>query len=132
LEQEQARLDFSDAELVFGVVCAVGTNYRKVRDALADGLRQFNYEPVEIRLSQHLEILAPAMGPGQYERINGLMNAGNEITKQTGRGGVVALAALSKISASRESGECSCARRPLERRSHILLTLKNPKEVETW
>lgn len=131
MDAEQAKLEFEDAELVFGLVCAVGTNYEKARDALSDGLKQFNYEPEEIHLSSYLSMLAPVDEKDQYLRFMKLMDAGKEIRVKTGRGDVVALAALSRMNAQRKIGVCACSRLPLKRKAHLLVTLKNPHEVET-
>jgi hypothetical protein len=47
-------LDYPDSELVFGLVYAVGTNYKLISDTLNDHIRKFQYKPNIIRLSDYL------------------------------------------------------------------------------
>lgn len=129
MEADHNRPESRGAELVFGLVCAVGTNYHRVKDVLADALKQFDYEPIVLRLSDYLAMLAEVSAADDFERVSQLMDAGNGVRERTGRDDIVALAALSKLNASRSAGGCTCSRSPLPRKAHILVTLKNPKEV---
>jgi hypothetical protein len=46
--------DYGDAEIVIGVVCAVGTEYGPVRDFLSDTLLRYRYKTKVVRISDSI------------------------------------------------------------------------------
>jgi hypothetical protein len=76
-------LEYSASELVFGLVYAVGTDYRGGVDCLSGQIRRFGYAPVEIRLSDYLAAITPTTWKSEQERIDGLMDLGNEVRKRS-------------------------------------------------
>jgi hypothetical protein len=46
-------LEYPDAEVVVGIVCAVGTDYRPVVDSLTNLLRRARYSPQEFHISAY-------------------------------------------------------------------------------
>ena len=53
LDQDPEYLGYyPGAELVFAIVCPLGTPYSRVVEALTNYLRQFNYKTKAIRLSE--------------------------------------------------------------------------------
>src|SRR4051812_34718218 len=86
-------LDYPDAELVFGIVCAVGTDYRPVVAYLANLLRRARYSIEEYHVSDYFPEIAAKLGLNldfptrdEYSRIDAGMKAGNAIRRTTEAG----------------------------------------------
>ena len=125
------RFDFPQAELVIGVVCAVGTDYGPVRDAIATILSKFNYNTTVIRISELISRFTQDSLADSPEtlRIKSRMDAGNKECREKKRKDLWALAAVAEINANRE--KMSSGQNALSRTAHIVLTLKRPAEVAT-
>jgi hypothetical protein len=121
-------LEYSASELVFGLVYAVGTDYRSGVDCLSAQIRRVGYEPVEIRLSDYLAAITSTTWSSDQERIDGLMDR-NEVRKRSGRGDFVALSAIAKIAADRRRKTGAKTPRPVGRTAYILYSLKHEEEV---
>jgi hypothetical protein len=98
--------DKKTAEMVFGIVAAVGTPVRFVTTTLEAALRQRGYEPAVLHLSSYtkaiqLETPWPPSETDDYTRISNLMKRGNELREKAGRGDILAAFAAAAIS-SRE------------------------------
>ena len=122
-------LTYDDAELVFGVAAAVGTDTDAFQKALKDHLDKFGYSLNPIRLSALLERLDHGVklrAKPEYDRIRTRMDAGNAMRERAQRGDLLALYAVSEINKIRPG---SSHEEPLARRAHLLLTLKHPDEV---
>jgi deoxycytidylate deaminase len=121
-----------DAELVFGLVYAVGTHIEPVVDALKDYIRRFGYIPQEIRISKyitdHLNIKVD--DKSEADRVESLIKGGNQICLETKRKDFLALAAAAKIAESREQ-ENDGSPKPRPRTAYIIRSLKRPKEAAT-
>src|ERR1043166_3981316 len=69
-------LDYPDAEVVFGIVCAVGTEYRPVVEYLANLLRRARYKTLELHISSFFPEIADKLGfkvdlpEDEYRRID--------------------------------------------------------------
>jgi deoxycytidylate deaminase len=138
---------FPEAEIVFGICCPLGTDYRPVLDTLRNYLDQFGYTPNEIKLSDKFDDLLIQLGSPKMEvpksRAQAMANkidAGNQIRRQTEKADVLALVAAGAIAADRpdeaEATEslakgvnASPPTRP--RTAHIIVSLKRPEEVDT-
>jgi hypothetical protein len=46
--------DYSDAEIVIGLVCAVGTDYSPIRDSLTEILLRYGYKSRVVRISDSI------------------------------------------------------------------------------
>ena len=75
-EQSALTFEYPNSELVFGIVCAVGGNYRKVQNELKKCLEQHNYQTELIRMSglvgecyKRLKINQPIREASEAERI---------------------------------------------------------------
>jgi deoxycytidylate deaminase len=128
-------LQFPDAELVFGLVFAVGTDSSGVELTLANYIRRFNYEPRVVSLSEYIATIADRVQLDvklcehpEADRINSFMDAGNKLRELTGSRDFVAAAAIADISRMRRI--CDGNRLPLPKTVHILRSLKRPEEVE--
>ena len=51
------KFDYRDSELVIGMVCAVGTDYRPVAKSISDILARFSYSTQIIKVSELIEKL---------------------------------------------------------------------------
>jgi deoxycytidylate deaminase len=128
--------DFCNAEIVIGLVCAVGTDYNPIRDSLAVILEHYGYKTRVVKISSLIPKLTdyPLVNFPEITRINGYMDAGNQGCRDSGRKDLWALAAVGDINAAREK-EKPCEgyllQKPLERIAHIILTLKRPEEIAT-
>lgn len=124
-------LRFGDSELVFGIVCAVGTDYAPVAEALNYCLRGFGYRPVQIKLSQFAAELGrvQVQAEPEFDRIRSHMDAGNAARRASRRNDILALAAAGEISKHRQRGGDDRPK-PRARTAYILLTLKRPEEAQ--
>jgi len=121
-----------DAELVFGLVCPVGTDLVGVKEALNDALKQVNYNCESFKMSSIIEgvngLSGKTVKKPEDDRINTLMTAGDEIRSKTKDGG--ALASLSMISIRMFRREKNgSAKTPMSRQAYLLDSLKHPMEV---
>ncbi len=128
------QFDYVSAELVIGVVCAVGTDYSPIREYLVGLLKKYGYATHVVRISSLIPKLTdhPLAATPEIARINSYMDAGNKICRESGRKDVLALAAAANINAAREkedAGKDFLIQKPLPRVAHLLLTLKRPEEV---
>lgn len=119
------------AELLFGIVAPTGIDLGAFQGKVSNLLGQYGYSTTAIRLS---DLAKRASGTAvdessPYKRIISLQTAGNELRRQSGRGDILALHAVSAISKSRQVIES--VRQPLSKTAHLLRSLKHPREVET-
>lgn len=133
--QPRVQFQYADAELVFGLVAAVGTDLDDFQPRLEANLRQFKYTPVAVRLSSFLKRLdSDLLGSWEvhlkdapeYERLMSHMTGGTKLREETAYGGILALHAAAEIRAARPSAPSD---EFLPRRAHVLRSLKHPEEV---
>lgn len=128
--------DFCDAEIVVGLVCAVGTDYNPIRDSLTSILGKYGYNTRVVKISSLIPKLTDydLVDSPEIERINNYMSAGNQGCRDSGRKDLWALAAIGNINSARQKekhGEDFFVQKPMERTAHLILTLKRPEEVAT-
>lgn len=124
-----------EAELVFGITCPIGVNYRPVLDCFKLYLEQFGYSYNEVKLSSEFDDLAIRLGidahhvsRSKLDIIRSKISLGNGIRERTGRQDVLALVAAAKIWSKRPDGSAPV---PLAKTAHVIVSLKRPEEVET-
>lgn len=129
-------LDYPNAELVFGVVFALGTEYKPVLDFLEDKVRLCGYSVQQLRISDWFQESADRLNlhlempdTPEHERIKSRIDAGRKIAAKTDRKDIFALVAASKIFTTRDSE--AGGSKAHHRRAHIIVSLKRPEEVET-
>lgn len=129
--------EYPDAELVFGIVCAVGTDYRPVVDYLKNLLRRARYSVEEVHVSDLFPEIAAKLAlklefpeGDEYARIDTRMKAGNAIRHATKDPGFLALDIASRIFSSRP-GNDGDEPEALPHSAHIIISLKREEEVET-
>jgi deoxycytidylate deaminase len=121
------KFDYRDSELVIGVVCAVGTDYRPVAKSIEHILARYSYSTQTIKVSELIENLTDQTldNSSEISRISTRIDAGNHACQETGRHNIWALAVIAEISRRRHGLE------PLPRTAHVILSLKRPAEVAT-
>lgn len=125
---------YPQSELVFGVVAPVGVP-DLLQDILRDALKLYGYSSHVIKLSSllneipSLALTTKIVHEPEYERINTMMDAGNEVRERAKNGAALALYAVSKIYEQREAKGPEGERLPTAARAHLLFTLKHPEEV---
>ncbi len=123
---------FTQSELVIGLVGAVGTNLNDARSALEERLKIFGYTTRIINISSDI---IPRIAGGlasfenEYDRINGLMDAGNEARRKSGDNSILALGVAAIISADRGINIETKSPEPTVKRAYIIKSLKHPDEV---
>src|SRR6476646_4738882 len=95
-------------EIFIGLIGAVGTDLQSISRQLCDELRRAGYATDVVRLSDlmldldRFASLRSLAGGPEDDRIDGLMNAGDEFRGAAERGDAVALLAISKVRSLRE------------------------------
>ena len=117
-------------ELVIGIVAAVGTPLDRITRVVKEEFVNRRYEVKHIHLSEFMDGLSlsapiPPPDASDYDRINGLMDCGNELRQTTGRGEALALLAAAHISELRATDEP----KHLEGHAFLIRQLKHPDEV---
>lgn len=120
IERRYLTTGINEGELVIGIVSAVGTEYKRVTEPLADRLKGFGYEVKEIRVSSCLPSFS---GGSEYERIKFYMQAGNQLRESSSNNAILAAGVAKNIAASRKATSSP-------KRAYIINSLKHPREVE--
>ena len=123
---------FSESELIFGLIGAVGTELDKVQSILDDWLKKPGYSVTQIRVTRDViptivDIVPPA-GCSEFERINGLMDAGNSARAESGDNSILALGAAAYINSQRKNDAKGNPQHE-PKRAYIISSLKHPDEV---
>lgn len=122
------KLHAIDSELIIGLVGAIGTELDRVGNLLENQLVRTGYHVHRLKISQEI---IPMFGPiefeehDQFDRINKLMDAGNNAREATNDNSILALGAASRIAAKRKH-----ERHPSFQTAVIIDSLKRPEEVE--
>lgn len=126
-------------ELVFGIVASVGAERKNLIVHLENELREYNYETNLIKLSGLIELVpkyenSKISTKQEPERIFGLMDAGNQIRKESVLGDALAILAITEIREKRREMQekvGKLADDSPERYAYILDSLKHPDEIQT-
>jgi deoxycytidylate deaminase len=127
---------YEDSEIVVGLVCAAGVNYKQCIHILDSEFKRMGYTTRTVVLSSLMDNLARSCGISpleaslpELERIRARMKMGNQLRQITATPEIVALAAIQDINHHRKSLSGTEAK-PVLGTVHILSTLKRPEEVE--
>ena len=119
-------------EVFFALIGAVGTDLSLIQTSLEKSLKLVDYKTYSIRLSEMIRttINYPDIYSGEYEydRINSLMDAGNQVRKTAKSADAVALLGVANIVNFRTN---KLNDNTSTRQAYIVNSLKNPKEVES-
>jgi len=113
--------NFSESELIIGIVSAVGTETTRVITPLKDRLQGFGYKVIEIKVSS---ILSGTATSNEYERIKHLMTQGDTLRKDTGNNAILAYGAAKLVNEKRAEHTSD------SKRAYIINSLKHPDEVD--
>jgi len=131
-------------ELFFGLVGAVGTDLALVRELLTDQLARVGYKTELVKVTDLLfafddsgELLQRTSG-NEFDRIDTLMHAGNEVRRSTERRDIMAMLAISEIRDRRGKlnkalgvAEEESEKRAVPGTAYIIHSLKTPQEIQT-
>jgi deoxycytidylate deaminase len=123
---------FSDSELVIGLVGAVGADLEAVIKVIEERLRIFKYSVSQVRVSSDIiptVAKTPETHPGEYERINALMDAGDEARRFAKNNSILALGVAANIAATRPSDRTTREQKHCPRKAYVINSLKHPEEV---
>ncbi len=130
---EWLQKQFSESELVFGIIGAVGTEIGKVKDILKDRLDRLGYAVTLISISQDviptIEIPTNPAPKDEYGRLWGLMDAGNEARSRSRDNSILALGAAAFINSKRSKEGDGQSPQHEPKRAYIISSLKHPDEV---
>ncbi len=123
----------SGEELFFGIVAPVGVEYSIGIDVLKESLAAVGYDFQLIRLSDLIQKFAPLVKRPRSEmgRIRHLMNAGNDLRRESADNSIVARAAIAAVRAIREA-KTGDADQPCSRTAYVFQSLKNPGETKMF
>jgi deoxycytidylate deaminase len=130
-------LDYPESELVFGLVYAVGTDYKPVLEYLMDTTGLSGYSAQEYHISSwfaeivdRAQLKVALSDAPEYDRISSRIEAGNKIREWSTQADFFALYAASKLFTTRtvDDHEEPVAHK---RTAHVFVSLKRPEEVET-
>lgn len=130
-------LGYPEAELVFGLVYAVGTDYTGVQLTLENYLKRFNYKPHIVKLSNFIRKVAPKINIGvdldetsEASRIDTFMTAGDNLCDLAKHEAFLMSAAVAEINQKRLPSRGRNIDEPLAKTAHIFFSLKRPQEAE--
>jgi hypothetical protein len=119
-------LEYPDAEIILGVVCAVGTDYSKVYSYLEEIIPKFGYRANPLKVSSFIPETAHSMRlkidlpiEPEGKRLLGFMKAGNELRRDSRQCDLFALVAAARLASAREQFQGSPI--PSPKTVHIIL-----------
>jgi deoxycytidylate deaminase len=124
-----------DAELVFGLTAAVGTDLEGFVRILEKLLKVYGYTASTVRLSALLDKIDPAWlgvplaATPEFDRIWTHMDAGDALRNKMACGEALALWAVASVNAQRKDAGGGLGKEPLPKHAHIFRTVKHPDEV---
>ncbi len=123
---------YHNTEIVVGLVGAVGTQQKRIVEAISDRLKAFDYHTKEIHVSQ--DVIGtlcddiPTEFPSEFERVTAYIDRGNHARQSSGDNSILALGVCSEIFREREFDEHRNSK-PVQRIAYIVNSLKHPEEV---
>ncbi|QDV34971.1 anti-phage dCTP deaminase [Tautonia plasticadhaerens] len=126
--------NFSESELVLGLVAAVGTDLKSVIGTIEDRLKIFGYTTIVIKISKDViprvaKIKPLNEGSAGYVRTDALMTAGDDARKLSDDSSILALGVAARIASDRnyEGSDITQGLKP--KFAYIVDSLKHPSEV---
>ncbi|MBP7052974.1 MAG: hypothetical protein KBE65_18370 [Phycisphaerae bacterium] len=123
---------FRDTEIVIGLVGAVGTQQKRVAEAIADRLKLFKYDTRQISVSHDvISVLyddIPSSFMSEFDRISTFIDRGNRARQSSGDNSILAMGVCSEIFRGRTCDDHRNVE-PGHRITYIVSSLKHPEEV---
>lgn len=126
----------SNPELVFGIVGQIGSNIDAIIEYLSDSLRQVEYYPCVVHLTQALDRLkpAPAIDATAYDkRYHSLIEKADGFCREAESHAALAGIAISEIRRLRKEFNVTAQRPedvPAPGTAYVVRQLKRPQEIE--
>lgn len=126
-------------ELMIGIVGPAGVDRAKVCDAVEQELFHYDYKVRTVKLSSLIEAVPNLLSVSDEDideasRIDRLMDAGNDLRRDSKHGDALAILAISEIVQIRgelNKNDKKPADSPREKTAYILDSLKHPEEIST-
>ena len=117
----------TDSELVIGLVGAIGTDLDRVIEIIKPRLVAFGYDVFTTRISKDViqECFQIKKFDSKYQSKRELMDAGNQMRRDSGDNSILAMGAASNINFLRDTNSDSS-----KPKAYIINSLKHPKEIE--
>jgi len=136
---------YPGAEVVFAVVCPLGTPYNRVVEALGNYLSHFGYKTKRVQLSDYFDDLLLQLGSDLSREGDDAVAiafhkiaAGNKIRQITEKNDIMALVAAGAIADWRNEENKALGRKSSQKRSfpltntaYVISTVRRPEEVAT-
>lgn len=120
--------DYTDSDLIIGLVGAVGTDLSKIYDKLKKIITIANYDVIEIKISKNviprIVRVKPHKKGNWYQRTLNLMDAGDDARSKSGNNSILALGAAALIATESTDGK---GRK--KRKAYVINSLKRKEEV---
>lgn len=131
IDNKEILVTQTNTEIIIGLVGAVGIQTNLVVGALELELKKFDYTIYEIKISKDVipKKFIENDFSDEYERVNFLMDKGNEIRSDFNNG-ILAIGAVEKILNYREKNKKKLE--PIKKIAFIINSLKHPNEVEIF
>lgn len=136
MADEEAHVMPEGPELFIGLVGAVGSDLESLSESLGSSLSSVDYGYETIRLSGLLEQIPskvwdrPIVLTPEDERIDTLMDAGNQFRRLVERGDALGVLAINNIQEMRRTVNKN-VHAPINRQAYVLRSLKHPDEVHS-
>jgi len=125
-------------EIVIGIVGPIGVDRQKVTNTINAELKEYGYQSITIKLSELMQSLPEIQSltefADEFDRIDSLMNIGNDLRAKAEMGDALALLAILKIQEEREKLNIADGKQPdsaREKTAFILDSIKHPDEIST-
>lgn len=117
-----------NGELIIGLACAVGTDIAAVITIIKEQLLKFDYQSELIKISHDLIESSfedgVALPASAYERVNKLMDQGNQLRKTYKKNFILASGVANLINQKRDNNK------PIPKTAFIIDSLKHPAEAD--
>jgi hypothetical protein len=119
------------AEIVIGLVGALGTDVKKLQSGLVHALAAVGYRTTPVRVSELIDEMAGSRIHGSETELDRLMDEGDALRAAVNSGAAAAVLAIAAIRNARAEAVPEIV---VERQSHatIIRQLKHADEVERW
>jgi deoxycytidylate deaminase len=138
VDRELWNKSYTGSELVFGLVCAVGTNLTKVIESLTNRLSHFGYDVEVINISSAIldrflpdSINVKELEKDKAKRLHVYMSLGNKLREKIHEA-ILATCVANIIYTERErqAEQENDVQKPMLRKAYIIKSLKNVAEAE--
>lgn len=123
---------FAESEIVIGLVGAVGTDLGDIKRVLSSYLGKYKYIVNVVKISEDVitTLYEPKPWNDEFERINSLMDAGDDARETAQDGSILALGAATIIYSKRSTSPGGDYPKWKPKHAYVIDSLKHPDEVK--